>query len=93
MRSADRGNGKRESFWHGSAPLVIYFREAKRALYSRRGAEEYWIIDWMNKLIEIYTRSNSELEIVATLGVGEVLTTVLLPEFSNPVDLFFRGIP
>jgi Uma2 family endonuclease len=65
-------------------------REAKRALYARRGVEEYWIVDWMRHQIEVYRREQGSLNHVATLSHHEQLTSPLLPGFSCLVaDLFF----
>lgn len=35
-------------------------REAMLKLYSRRGVEEYWIIDWRSRRGELYRRENAE---------------------------------
>jgi Uma2 family endonuclease len=65
-------------------------RETKLHLYSRRGASEYWIIDWMRRQLLVYRRENAALQLVATLRDSEELTTPLLPGFSCRVsDLFF----
>lgn len=65
-------------------------REFKLKLYSRRGVAEYWIINWMRRLVEIYRRENAALRLVATLYDNEALTTPLLPDFSCQVaDLFY----
>ena len=31
-------------------------REAKLKLYSRHGVQEYWIVDWMKRQVEVYQR-------------------------------------
>ena len=65
-------------------------REFKLKLYSRRGVAEYWIINWMRRLVEVYRRENMALRLVATLYDNETLTTPLLPDFSCQVaDLFY----
>ena len=42
-------------------------REAKLKLYSSRGVQEYWIINWQKQQIEVYRREQGILKIVATL--------------------------
>jgi Uma2 family endonuclease len=60
-------------------------REIKLALYSRRGVEEYWIVDWRRQTVEIYRREQATLRLVATLGNEDMLTSPLLPDFASPV--------
>jgi Uma2 family endonuclease len=65
-------------------------REAKLKLYGRRGVEEYWIVDWMSRRVEVYRREAGPLALVATLGASDTLTSPLLPGFACPVaELFF----
>jgi Uma2 family endonuclease len=60
-------------------------RELKLALYSRQGVDEYWIVDWRGRTVQLYRREQGTLQLVATLGDGEVLTSPLLPGFACPV--------
>ena len=65
-------------------------REAKLALYDRRDVQEYWMLDWVLRQVEVYRRQEGRLLAAATLAEGETLTSPLLPGFSCPVsDLFF----
>src|SRR5919109_251951 len=57
-------------------------REAKLKLYSRRGVDEYWIIDWLMRRVEVYRREDLALHLVATLHETDNLQTPLLPGFS-----------
>ena len=68
-------------------------REAKLNLYSRRGVDEYWIVDWRRRRVEIFRRNNAQLELIATLAESDTLTTPLLSAFSCPVAQLFAGIP
>lgn len=61
-------------------------REAKLALYSRRGVDEYWIVDWRARLVEVYRHIDGELRRVATLVGDDALTSPLLPGFSCPIS-------
>jgi Uma2 family endonuclease len=67
-------------------------RDAKLKLYSRRGVEEYWIIDWQARKVDVYRRQDSTLHLVATLNQPESLTTPLLPGFSCLVSSLFDNI-
>jgi len=65
-------------------------RVAKLALYSRRGVSEYWIVDWMRRLVDVYRREDDALKHAATVYDGDVLESPMLPGFSCEVaKLFF----
>jgi Uma2 family endonuclease len=66
-------------------------REAKLKLYARRGVQEYWIIDWRQRQVELYRRSQATLSLVATLYSDDPLTSDLLPGFTYPVSSLFIG--
>lgn len=64
-------------------------REIKLGLYSRSGVQEYWIVDWQARQIEVYRRKDVELEKLATLAEMDTLESELLPGFAcRLVDLF-----
>ena len=60
-------------------------RELKLALYARRGASEYWIVDWRRRTVDVYRRDAEQLRPIATLADASSLTTPLLPGFSCPL--------
>ena len=64
-------------------------REAKLKLYSARGVQEYWLVDWQKQQIEIYRRDRAFLTLIATLFVNDELTGPLLPSFSCTVAQIF----
>jgi Uma2 family endonuclease len=64
-------------------------RQSKRKLYETQGVREYWIADWRLRQVEVYRREGSELRLIATLLVGDTLTSPLLPGFSCPVERLF----
>ena len=65
-------------------------RVAKLSLYSRRGVLEYWIVDWMRRLVDVYRREGNTLKHAATLYDDDVLESPTLPGFSCQVaKLFF----
>lgn len=64
-------------------------RETKRKLYSIQGVQEYWIVDWQVKQVEIHRRDNAELRLVATLFMEDEIHSPLLPGFTCPVKRLF----
>ncbi|WP_416670351.1 Uma2 family endonuclease [Egbenema bharatensis] len=65
-------------------------RELKLKLYSERGVQEYWIIDWQRQQVEVYRRSQALLRLVNTLFSPDRLLSPLLPGFSYPVSQLFQ---
>jgi Uma2 family endonuclease len=61
-------------------------REVKLQLYSRRGAQEYWIADGRRHTVEVYRRDGGALQLAETRSDGEVLTSPLLPGFTCAVS-------
>lgn len=60
-------------------------RETKMALYAREGVDEYWIVDWQRRTVEVYRRTGETLALARTLGGEESLESPLLPGFSVPL--------
>jgi Uma2 family endonuclease len=60
-------------------------REIKLSLYSRQGVDEYWIVDWRARRIQVYRRFGAELRLVETLTGDATLTSPLLPGFVCPI--------
>lgn len=67
-------------------------REVKLDLYSRRGVQEYWILNWERKQVEVYRRTDTGLRLVETLHEGDTLTSPTLPGFATPVASLFFGV-
>lgn len=64
-------------------------RKTKLKLYSRRGVQEYWILDWLIGRVEVFRRKKRQLQLIETLTGKEVLRSPLLPGFACQVtDLF-----
>ena len=57
----------------------------KRYLYERTGAQEYWIIDWQRQLVEVWTFTEPAARVI-TYGVGQTITTPLVPGVSASVE-------
>ena len=66
-------------------------REAKLKLYSLKGVQEYWIVDWRLRQVEVYRRENAQLRAIATCLTEDKITPPLLPEFQCQVARFFQG--
>jgi len=67
--------------------------QAKFGLSTRQDVKKYWIVDWRRHTVRIYRRSDQTLELVATLGDGETLTSPLLPGFAHPVSELWEARP
>ena len=62
-------------------------REVKLGLYSRRGVDEYWIVDWQQRTVDVYRQADQTLRLVGTLSGDELIIRIgayrrhiLLPE-------------
>ncbi|UFP92554.1 Uma2 family endonuclease [Gloeobacter morelensis] len=64
-------------------------KEVKLKLYSLHGVQEYWIVNWQLKTLEIYRRTDAQLQLAATLLGSDTLTSPLLPGFSTSVAQLF----
>ncbi len=68
-------------------------RDAKLKLYARRGVQEYWILDWRQRLLEVYRRDRLTLTLVHTLTAQDRLESPLLPGFAVPLGDLFADLP
>jgi Uma2 family endonuclease len=64
-------------------------RQAKLKLYETQGVQEYWIVDWRLRQMEVYRRDRGLLRLVATLLAEDEITSPLLPGFVCRVGRFF----
>ncbi len=64
-------------------------KSIKLKLYSRYGVQEYWIVNWQLQTLEIYRRTDAQLQLVATLLAGDTLNSPLLPGFTAEIDRIF----
>ena len=58
-------------------------------LYTSRGVQGYWILDWRLKQVEVHRRQTRVLQLVYTLFLGDRLTSPLLPGFTCDVKRLF----
>jgi Uma2 family endonuclease len=66
-------------------------RVAKRQLYGKYGAREYWVIDPQQHTIDIYSRVGRNLKPQTVLQEPDELTSSLLPGFGCRVADIFRS--
>jgi len=64
-------------------------REAKLKLYSRRGVDEYWIVDWRERTVDVYRREGAALALTEHLSGDDRLMSPLLPGFTAQLPDFF----
>lgn len=64
-------------------------KEAKLKLYSNTGVQEYWIVNYLLKTVEVYRRDQAQLKLVMTLRENDLLSSPLLPGFSCQIQQFF----
>lgn len=64
-------------------------KTVKLKLYSLHGVQEYWIVNWRLKEIEVYRREDAMLVKVATLLASDTLTSPLLPGFECAISSVF----
>ncbi len=65
-------------------------RQVKLKLYASQGVQEYWIADRRLQQVQVYRRQSAILKLVATLLVGDEISSPLLLGFTCSVILFFR---
>ena len=66
-------------------------REVKLKLYSRRGVQEYWVVNWQERRLEVYRRQEAVLTLEKTLDETDVLQSPFLPGFQCQVGQLFTG--
>ncbi|GAB4276199.1 MAG: Uma2 family endonuclease [Oscillatoriaceae cyanobacterium] len=64
-------------------------KEAKLKLYSSRGVQEYWLVDWQLQEIQVYRRESVRLMLVATWLNRDSISSPLLPSFSCAIASLF----
>jgi Uma2 family endonuclease len=67
-------------------------RALKLKLYSRRGVQEYWIVNWQQRSLELYRRQDGVLTLDCTLYEADLLQSPLLPGFSCQVSELFIDV-
>ena len=62
----------------------------KRQLYGRFGVKEYWVVDPVSRVIEIYRLRQQSLEKVATCSDKDEITSPLFPGLQLRAEEIFR---
>ena len=70
---------------HPERDLIV-----KRNLYARNGVGEYWIVDPMDRSVQIFKLSGDQFDPAGYRREGETLGTSLLPGFDLPVAKLFE---
>jgi Uma2 family endonuclease len=65
-------------------------RGIKLKAYARYGVGEYWIVDPVTRVIELYRLTAEGFHLAATCATGKTVETPMLPGFSLPVDSIFK---
>jgi len=65
-------------------------QELKLKLYSRYGIQEYWIVSWQLKTLDVYRLESEELQLTDSLTADKVLTSLQLPDFRLPIHEIFQ---
>jgi Uma2 family endonuclease len=65
-------------------------RGPKMKAYARFGVREYWIVDPVTQMIEVYRLAGEGFELARMCAKGDTVETPLLPGFLLPVDSVFR---
>ncbi|MFQ3614632.1 MAG: Uma2 family endonuclease, partial [Cyanobacteriota bacterium] len=61
-------------------------KQTKLKLYSRRGVQEYWVVDWQQQQVEVYQRQQEQLALLKTCLGEDKLSSPLLPGFECPIS-------
>jgi Uma2 family endonuclease len=64
-------------------------REVKLRLYSLHSVQEYWIVNWRIKSVEVYRRQDAWLQKVVMLLPEDLLTSPMLPGFECAISTIF----
>jgi Uma2 family endonuclease len=67
-------------------------RDAKLQLYSHFGVDEYWLLDWRTRSLDVYRQQYGALQLVATLQADDTLESPLPPGFSVRVGWIFERL-
>jgi len=65
-------------------------RIAKRRLYAKHGIPEYWIVDCQLRVVEIFRLEGTSLELAATFGDNDDVSTSTLPGFTCQISEIFK---
>jgi Uma2 family endonuclease len=76
-----------DGYWHGAPDLIVevlspgtrkHDRKIKFELYERQGVREYWMIDPVDTLVEVFTWVDGRYQLLGVYDIGETFTSPLL---------------
>ena len=74
-----------------TAPAALNGKGEKRALYSKHGVTEYWLVDPMAEAVEIHRPQGDILIPSRTFGRNETLRSELFPGLEINLDEVFSS--
>lgn len=86
--------------WKGAPDLCVevlspstakFDRKKKFELYARYGVQEYWIIDPVNRLVEVFVAQNGSFQRHAVYDDQDSFTSLVIPQLTIIVaDIFYK---
>ena len=76
-----------------SPSSALHDRWRKMRLYARAGVAEYWIVDPVARMVEIYSLDGAGYRLHGSFGPGEKAAGVKFPRLLVKVDELFRSPP
>lgn len=76
-----------DGYWHGAPDLVVevlsegtrkHDKKTKFELYERHGVREYWIVDPVDLLVEVFTLAGGRYQLFGVYDISETFTSPLL---------------
>ena len=69
-------------------------RNLKKKVYGRFGVKEYWIVDPVNRAIEVYSLRKRGMDLIATFSGDQLVKSAVLPGLTMKVsDAFKLHVP
>lgn len=66
-------------------------REVKLDVYGRYGVQEYWVMGWEMRSVDVFRLRDRQLELAAALISEDVLVSPMLPGFALPLSRLFAA--
>ncbi|MDX1960991.1 MAG: Uma2 family endonuclease [Leptospiraceae bacterium] len=72
-----------------SPSTAYYDMKHKKSVYEKFGVKEYWIVDPMQKTLEIYFNQDSKFQLQTELTQTQIAKSILLPELEINLNEVF----
>ncbi|MDX1960990.1 MAG: Uma2 family endonuclease [Leptospiraceae bacterium] len=72
-----------------SPSTAYYDMKHKKSVYEKFGVKEYWIVDPMQKTLEIYFHQDSKFQLQTELTQTQIAKSILLPELEINLNEVF----